>query len=255
MQPLHHHSYALFNHLFAFANAQPDTVFWLRSNDYDRQLFVSDGYDALLGRPKNTLLEQPDSWKEWFLEEEASSTIQTIESRYLQLFETKQEQISHFKIVKPNGDLTFFKDTVLPLFSDNQFVAIMGIGTAMNAQQWEKEQQQQNKLIPSITEEITHVLEKELTLQQAINTPETQPDFDKIRACIFSHEGVHLSHRECQCLYHLCHGRTAKQTGERLFLGSRTVETYLDTIRTKTQTPSKLMLVARFCHYFSPKSK
>jgi len=55
-----------------------------------------------------------------------------------------------------------------------------------------------------------------------------------------------LTKREAQCLFYLLHGKTAKQTARRIHLATKTVEMYLDTLKQKTRSETKLKLVCRY---------
>lgn len=58
---------------------------------------------------------------------------------------------------------------------------------------------------------------------------------------------VKLSRREKECLMHLIQGKSAKQTASILNLSPRTVEVYLDCLKTKLQCRTKLALIGKVC--------
>jgi DNA-binding CsgD family transcriptional regulator len=55
--------------------------------------------------------------------------------------------------------------------------------------------------------------------------------------------GIKLSPRQQECLFFLLRGKTAKQIGQQLNLGHRTVESYLETIKTKFNCQNKYELI------------
>lgn len=56
---------------------------------------------------------------------------------------------------------------------------------------------------------------------------------------------IALTKREADCLYHLLQGHSAKQTAELLCISPRTVESYLDKVRHKTRSHSKLEVISK----------
>lgn len=58
-----------------------------------------------------------------------------------------------------------------------------------------------------------------------------------------------LAKREKECLYYLTKGKSAKQTAAILSLSPRTIETYLDNIRRKTNSVNKLDLLSKMDAY------
>jgi DNA-binding CsgD family transcriptional regulator len=59
---------------------------------------------------------------------------------------------------------------------------------------------------------------------------------------LFNGNKVKLTLREAQCLYYLWQGKSAKETGDLICLSQRTVETHIETLRSKTSTRNKFEL-------------
>jgi DNA-binding CsgD family transcriptional regulator len=59
---------------------------------------------------------------------------------------------------------------------------------------------------------------------------------------------VRLSPRELQVLSHIASGHTSKQTSRRLGISRSTVETYLQRLRSKLETPSRAHLIRIAVH-------
>jgi DNA-binding CsgD family transcriptional regulator len=56
---------------------------------------------------------------------------------------------------------------------------------------------------------------------------------------------ISLSKREAQCLHYLYQGKTSKEIGKALAISHRTIEIYLDQIRTKTHSKNRLELIGK----------
>lgn len=60
-------------------------------------------------------------------------------------------------------------------------------------------------------------------------------------------QNIKLTRREQECLKYLVQGKSAKQTANLLNLSPRTVEIYLDTLKSKLNCRTKLALVGKVC--------
>jgi DNA-binding CsgD family transcriptional regulator len=60
---------------------------------------------------------------------------------------------------------------------------------------------------------------------------------------VFEYGDIKLSVRETQCLAYKILGMTAKQIGELLFLSSRTVESYLESVKNKFDSTCRYKII------------
>ena len=85
----------------------------------------------------------------------------------------------------------------------------------------------------------TH-LEKQLILPKHM-----MPGYRGVMKSEYILDGAHLTSREVQCLRLLQQGKTAKQTAKKLHLSYRTVESYLDDVKSKLYVTNKSELLAK----------
>lgn len=94
-------------------------------------------------------------------------------------------------------------------------------------------------------------LQKLISKPQVIRINEKQKTFSldeviKNRSVIrFENEVIKLTKREIQCLYYMLQGKSAKETGEVLFISHRTVETYINQLKRKFKCHTKLELLSK----------
>ena len=62
--------------------------------------------------------------------------------------------------------------------------------------------------------------------------------------------GVQLSKRQCEVLFYLVRGKTAKSIGKKLNISQRTVEQHLENIKIKMNVYSKAALIEKMIDYF-----
>ncbi|HEV2614578.1 MAG TPA: helix-turn-helix transcriptional regulator [Gammaproteobacteria bacterium] len=67
---------------------------------------------------------------------------------------------------------------------------------------------------------------------------------------IKTHHGIYFSRREEEVLAQLVRGKTAKQIGEKLNLSPRTIESYVENMKIKTNCQSKAELIDKFVDEF-----
>lgn len=81
-------------------------------------------------------------------------------------------------------------------------------------------------------------------MDQEIKNTENGYDADVVIVS-FTIDGVtiELTRRESQCMHLLCRGLTSKYIARKLGLSNRTVEGYIDNIRSKTNSRSKSELI------------
>lgn len=59
-----------------------------------------------------------------------------------------------------------------------------------------------------------------------------------------------ISPREAECLFHICRGKSYKETARVLEISPRTVETHIEHIRNKTDCRNKVDIISKFSQYF-----
>jgi|688.fasta_scaffold231601_2 DNA-binding CsgD family transcriptional regulator len=86
------------------------------------------------------------------------------------------------------------------------------------------------------------------------NQPNLSHNYNKITEMLIAdsphtirinNENIVLSDREAQCLYFLYKGNTSKEIARKLDISPRTIEMYLDKVRSKTKSKNRIDLLAK----------
>lgn len=224
--------------LFGFMGNPKTTLFWLKGID-NRQLYVGPQYQAIWERSCESLYEHPESWRETLLPVEVSSVLEKMSARKTKDTPFMQEVL--YRIQTPLGMIKCIRDYCIKLYdTQGNIKSFAGISQIISADEWQNRlnlqtnSSSQNNTLQQLDQLIAKLLDNPI--------PKSPVSFDKkssyeIKTILGT---LILSRREAQCLYYLAMGKSAKETGNLLFLSQRTVETYLDAIKRKVNCRTKL---------------
>lgn len=207
--------------------AQPNRVVWARSPDYRQQLYVSGNFSVLWQLDATELYQHPDRWDDCLINDDEAWWRPELERRKEAKLNEPQSEF-YYRFRTPSGEVLHAHDQALPLGQ-----AIVGVSTILPAEAWY--QQVQGPKTPSDPQ-----------VEALIRTlvPPAKPQLQaKPSGGLTLSNGVQLSKREQQVVYHALQGRTALQTAQALFISKRTVETHLENLKAKLRAASKLELV------------
>lgn len=111
--------------ILALAEKNRD-VFWIRSSDYQKQIYVNPAYEKIWGRQCNDLMLHPENWVRTLLPDDLARINKSIAQREPDL---KQDMVfaEWYRIRRPDGTIRWIEDTSYPLFSeDGQLIGFGG---------------------------------------------------------------------------------------------------------------------------------
>jgi DNA-binding CsgD family transcriptional regulator len=229
------------NVLFTFLASMENTALWICTPDYKKQLFLSDGFEKIWGRPKEQMFNSIKVWVETLIPEDLTSIQQELSQRSK---EANRCSTVNFRIHRPDGEVRFLKSTSFTTFDKSaRPVALIGIDENLSAEQWHQSNIIHSKPLPILTE-LSLILDKQLT---DANTATPSPETNAIK---INDKIIYLTEREKQCLNYLIEGRSAKETAYFLKISTRTVETYLNNLRQKTNCKTKIKLIGTLQQQF-----
>ncbi|MBX9585811.1 MAG: LuxR C-terminal-related transcriptional regulator [Gammaproteobacteria bacterium] len=239
-----------FNSLFLQLANQPKTVCWIRSVDYNKQLFISPQFELVFGGSCSSLSENPSSWWNYILSNDINNIKPIIYSRIKMPLE-EDNSIIFFRILSADGQIKYIRDISFTILNDdNKPLAIAGYGEELSSEFWHRITEKENN-IPK-----TAALSDKIDLIKILNEEncklfpsEHKNKSNKLTGLKINNIRVRLTHREAQVLDHLKQGKTAKETGREIFLSQRTVETHLENIKNKTGCKTKLELMSKIIHF------
>ena len=122
-------------------------VFWVRSDDYSRQIYLSPIFEKVWGRPVQAIYDNPKQWGEFLHPDDLSRMHSSIEMRGSQIKPDK-EILERYRITRPDGSIRHIVDTSFPIFEGSKLIGFAGIAR-------------------DVTEVILHQEKLEQALQQA----------------------------------------------------------------------------------------
>lgn len=251
-----------FNALFAQFAKVPNNVCWIRSLDFERQLYLSPQFESVWEQSCETLMNSPRAWNDFLLPLDAQSLHPVFSDRAAMPDTIDGRNSVFYRIKTPSGDVKYIRDWTVCLGDRaGNPVAVGGIAQMVTPEIWyDALNSTQSKVLfaqlPG-NKDLLDILEKEKKLielsppnstsnahNRADNTSTliTRPKVNMTQNIIFENKTILLSPREAQVLYHCRLGRTAKETAKILCISHRTVETHIGTIQEKTGCRSKLEL-------------
>lgn len=238
-----------FNKMFHQLANKENHICWVRSLDYQRQLYLSPQFETIYESPCSTLYDAPESWYHFLSERDHKDMKVIMPKRIKNPVLHDGENVVYYRITTPQGQMKYIKDwSVLLKDRQDNITAVAGIAEQMPAELWYKEQDEQSHNKPTLTlpsgKSLLEVLEDEKKIHLI------EPCIEQNSSALFlthlhvNGMRVELSKRESQCLEQLCLGYSAKESADRLFISARTVETHLENIRQKTFCKSKIQIMS-----------
>lgn len=245
------------NAVFACFDQHPSAILWVRSKDYQRQIYIGPNFEKVWKRPVDLIYDKPDSWNSFLYSDDKHHIIQEINNRISTPDQTNSKLL--YRILDSESNINYIMDEVFMLIDEhNQHVGYMGYSIIMSDREWHdiynagvicRDDHQQNKMRKNLVD----VIKKELKVN-AISVKYNEnkkPLKDKAlfdtSKIVLKHQGkpIILTPREAECIAHLIAGKTAKQTAAALKISPRTVLFHLDNMRLKTESKTKLELLGK----------
>lgn len=224
------------NAIFSLLEMNPNFVFWLRSADCKKQLYVSKAYEAMWQRNCETLYHHPQSWNTTVVNDDPHGIINS-------MLNNEDLLKSVYQICLPNGDIRSIYDQSFYLYGANgEKTALGGFATVMPVN-LDKDNVKSFMLENQVLshKDFSNLLLAEFKSSMQPSLITTIPDKPPIRAL---NKNVVFSKREVECIKYLHQGYSTKQIARELNLSPRTVEEYITNIKIKLGCKSRLEIVA-----------
>ncbi|RUR20710.1 PAS domain-containing hybrid sensor histidine kinase/response regulator [Legionella sp. km535] len=96
-----------------------EQVYWISNPDFSKIQYVSPSYEKIWGRSRAELYKSPQKWLSYFHPDDATSH-NPLDSmaEEIKLHGEKARYSANYRIVKPNGEVRWIKDSGFPLIDD-----------------------------------------------------------------------------------------------------------------------------------------
>ena len=238
--------------LISYITHETNTVFWMRTGDYQSLIYISPNYETKWGFNCQQL--QTEDLAYWYRSVYAEDLknpafinamkqrkkITTAENCFLVRYEQENNKLLH---VLNHSHILYPADAEKPI--------IAGIGQLLTPHEWQDARNKTPEALSGmvqkeIFEDILSLLPEHLNCQKkpSQSTNILSENLDKKKYYVHTFQGVYiLSRREATCLYHLIHGHSAKQIAYALSLSSRTIECYIAHLKIKLKCRKILELI------------
>lgn len=241
------------NALFDHFNHITESVLWIRSLDFQRQLYLSHNFENIWGAKTEHVYENPSRWNEFLLEEDKRYVRERFANR-INDPEKIDQDILAYRMKDLQGNIHFMRGSGFLLTDQNNVhVAFGGITQEINDTQWHIERKKQDNTLNTndpqmqLKKYLFEILKNELRINSVNSNAVINHNNSPHNLCVVINCGrpVTLTAREKECLYYLVSGKSAKQTAALLNVSPRTVEFHLENIKQKAGCRTKLELLGK----------
>lgn len=89
-------------------------VFWIRSADFNRQIYISPAFEIIWGRACQELYENPATWIQAIFPDDRELLLDT----FNQTPKLEDSYSLNFRVVRPDGKIRYIHDASFPLFNE-----------------------------------------------------------------------------------------------------------------------------------------
>lgn len=229
-------------------------VFWIRNRELTHQIFTSKNYENIWQRPLDLLYEIPFLWFDYLNPDGKSNALKQLDTRHHHLYADPKKNFAYYQIILPDNSLRYIRCHCFKCGAVSGQQYIIGMSKNITPEIWHPAYQNYNDETDqddkAVQEHFFTILNQAFAITPITPLISRHTKLIRIRNFLIDTQNIILSERELECIYHLCHGRTAKVTARELGISSRTVETYIENILVKTKCINKLEVVGRFASYF-----
>lgn len=101
-------------------------VFWIRSADYSRQIYISPVYEKVWGRPVEEMYDNPGCWSNYLHPEDWKKMQESLGERDERI-EPDKVILGEYRIIRPDGEVRWISDKSFPIYENNTLIGFAGI--------------------------------------------------------------------------------------------------------------------------------
>jgi PAS domain S-box-containing protein len=127
-------------------------VFWMTTADFSEMLYVSEGYETLWGRTRESLVREPRSWMAAIHPNDRSGVVATIEAGRTREFDIE------YRIVRPDGSMRWVRDRGFPIRDDaGRSYRVAGIAEDITERKQVEDQLKKNERLLAEAQRLAHI--------------------------------------------------------------------------------------------------
>jgi len=94
-------------------------IFWIKSSDFTKQIYISPAYESIWGRPCESMYEDPMSWTEYVYPKDLQRIMATV-SRCREDITPDTHYTEIYRIKRPNGKRFWIKENGFSIYDSSQ---------------------------------------------------------------------------------------------------------------------------------------
>ncbi len=110
----HHPEIDISPYIQAIAEKSRD-VFWIRSTDYGKQLYISPAFEIIWGRSREELYNHPERWETYLIPDDSERLRESVQKRNPKALPTDIFN-EWYRITRPDGEIRWLKDQSFPIY-------------------------------------------------------------------------------------------------------------------------------------------
>lgn len=242
--------------LFTSLN-RPDNVFWVRDKSYKKPIYISPTIEKIWGIPGARFYSDTDGkiLQSTMVEDEGKEQWQTLDANKNAVakkdFRSIENQSSDvlLRINDAQGQVRYLIDSSYLLVDQKgNHLGFSGVVQPLTKEEWYARyyaSKSDTQLDPNanLKNHIFDLLYHEAGINMKnADSPLAQNQVPQYYVTI-QNKDIPFTKRECECIFHLQQGKSAKMTGDALCVSARTVEFHLKNACDKAQVRSKIQLL------------
>ena len=226
------------NGIFNIVDELSSTVTWVRDVTVTKQVYISNNYEEIWGRPPIELYNNPNCFDESLFIENNSVRQKNESGLHLYRINNKKEGIVHIK------DQHF-------LLSDQNDVPIgrLGFAAVVSEQEWialHKKLYVENASQKTGQNHIIEIIKRELKVSPIpLSNEQKTFSIENLIDQYCARHTIQFTPREKVCLAYLLSGNVPKKIADAMNISVRTIEFHLDNIRTKCRCRNTLQIISQ----------
>lgn len=236
--------------IFELAHKNAKLILWVRSPDYQKQLYVSQSFSDVWKVSVDRLYANPQIFNEFIIKDDFEDFKMIVQKR-LGDPEFTQEGFDQFRIVNADGEIRQIFDRSFPIYEKSgKLVAVAGVGGELvefSDRNCSIKNSSQSSLdrVDLVFSELRDALNRVQLFSQKVNNTQEKSILPNVQYCVDG-QFVRLSPRQADCINSSLRGMTAKEIARELNISNRTVEEHLDILRCKINVRTKMEMVGKF---------
>ena len=136
------------NFMFSLAEKSQE-VFWIKSADYQQQIYINPAYEEVWGLSCQSLYANPSAWINYVHPADQSAILTSLQKRHFGV-SASDTYWEVYRIIRPNGEIRWISDNSYPIYDEHgEHIGFAGIAKDITKEKIAEEELRQELRIAS----------------------------------------------------------------------------------------------------------